>query len=276
MARAVPNGSAQTFDIFKDLLAGIKKTLSISNTEKFIKTIVSSRFGINDGTKQISDVVQLLDTDVKKKQFAAKVKKMKTQESMANSVIHQAAHKGTPVVPEGMRQLRSEPHGKTAIIKTNVTNWNNYAAISNFINNANGKEIKDVSIDKLEDDKQYNRHIFVANESKAANIIGNALIKVALSNAAVALLIPHSEKQASWIPFRPKQVSVFLEQRETKKLVSHKAWLLQLGDNEVELGGEDVEVVADIPKVVEMTARRKKQYTDETLWKKCWRNPDCG
>ena len=59
--------------------------------------------------------------------------------------------------------------------------------------------------------------------------------------------------------------------------MSKDAWLLQLGDHEVELGEEDVEVVADIPKVVEMTARLHKQYTDEALWKKrCWRNSDCG
>ena len=94
--------------------------------------------------------MQLLGTDVKRKQFTAKVKKMKTLESMANSVIHQAAHKGTPVVSEGTRQLPSEQLGKAALVKTNGANWNNDSVISNFINNANGKEIKDIAIDKLE------------------------------------------------------------------------------------------------------------------------------
>ena len=130
--------------------------------EKFIKNIMAARFDITDRNKQIGDFIDTYDGVEKKTAFARRMRKLKGAEAMATSLAAIAKGKEIALVPEGQKQRPPQPKStKVTPIRANHTNWNNYEILSNYVNDEDGKQIKDTPIDKLDPNKTYNRCIFV-------------------------------------------------------------------------------------------------------------------
>ena len=205
---------------------------------------MAARFDVTNRNKQIGDFIDTYDSVEKRSAFAKRMRKLKGAEAMATSLAAIAKGKEIALVPEGQEQLPQTPKNtKVNTIQANHTNWNNYEILSNYVNDEDGKQIKDTPIDKLDPDKTYNRCIFVVTETTAEEML-EGRIRIPEERAAVALLVPQANYQEHWKSFRPVQHQVLLQNRETKNLVTTQAWLLQLGSNDVQSTNEDAPVVS--------------------------------
>ena len=95
--------------------------------------------------------------------------------------------------------------------------------------------------------------VAVVSEEKAAEILREKVCSK--SNGALALLVPECPKQERWSRENestfPKEVEVVLQKKGTEKLISAKAWLLQLGADHVKLEPESITATSVKTGVVE-------------------------